>query len=169
MPACRCFLYLLLRHDSPTSLGCEGFARTNRPRFTSEQPGTKSASCPGGKTRMNWLCTASFVPPSVYMFFFGVCAFTKTSRTFVHSWTGKTLLGSIPRLSDMEHAATRCPADICPTCVPGPAPLAPSPPCPARWMFGFWTRQIAVPPFALSSLFWCCLVKLAALCSSKLP
>ena len=53
------------RKSSRTCLACRGFTETNRRRHIGQQPGTKSASRPASKPRMNRLSTAGFVPPSV--------------------------------------------------------------------------------------------------------
>ena len=45
------------------------FTETSRRRYTGMQPGTKSASRPADKPRINRWSTASFVPPSVYIGF----------------------------------------------------------------------------------------------------
>ena len=51
--------------SSQTCLAWEGFSKTNRRRYTGQQPGTKSARCPGDNPQMHRLSTAGFDPPSV--------------------------------------------------------------------------------------------------------
>ena len=55
--------------NSRTCPAWKGFTKTNRRRHTGQQPGTKSASRPDDKPRINRWSTAGFVSPSVYIGF----------------------------------------------------------------------------------------------------
>ena len=119
---------------SRTRLAWKGFTETKRRRSTGRQPGTKSASCPAYKSRINHLSTAILFPHLVYV---GFCLFLlQESRSEDLS---SMLWGYEGRLSPerIVLSASR------------PARLRPAaPPCAptrlARGMSGFWVRQVDI-------------------------
>ena len=111
------------------------FTKTNRLRYPGQQPGTKSASRPADKSRMNQSSTERFVPPPVYI---GI-------RLFVLPKSRSRQLSSMPwRARGLVVSWANRPVGV-PSCRASCSPATPlraAPLRPARGMSGFWTRQV---------------------------